>query len=89
MTRSPVLTEISGLTAWFYAGGDSGTATSTSTQRDIRFISTVRPNETPLDFRNEGYGRLRMAPVFKIDSQDLQTEAQDMRSDGTIRSGSS
>ena len=77
----PVLTEISGLTAWFYAGGDSGTAASTTTQRDIRFISTVRPNETPLDFRNEDTGVFGWPPYFKIDSQDLQTEAQDMRSD--------
>lgn len=75
----PVLTDVSGLTAWFYAHGDSGSVGG-NTQRDIRFISTVRPDESPLDFRNEDTGVFGWPPYFKIDSQDLQTEAQDLRS---------
>lgn len=76
----PVLTDVSGISAWFYASGDSGTVGG-QTQRDIRFISTVRPDESPLDFRNEDTGFFGWPPYFKIDSQDLQTEAQDLRSD--------
>ena len=37
------LTEISGWSAWFYAQSDSG-AEGTSVQRDVRIISTVRPD---------------------------------------------
>ncbi|GAB5448591.1 DUF1523 family protein [Gymnodinialimonas sp.] len=73
------LTEISGWSAWFYAQSDSGAA-GTSVQRDVRIISTVRPDGSPLDFRNEDTGIFGWPPYFKIDSQDLQTEAQDLRS---------
>lgn len=73
------LTEISGWSAWFYAQSDSGSA-GTSVQRDVRIISTVRPDGSPLDFRNEDTGIFGWPPYFKIDSQDLQTEAQDLRS---------
>lgn len=73
------LTEISGWSAWFYAQSDSG-AEGTSVQRDVRIISTVRPDGSPLDFRNEDTGIFGWPPYFKIDSQDLQTEAQDLRS---------
>lgn len=73
------LTEISGWSAWFFAQSDSG-AEGTSVQRDVRIISAVRPDETPIDFRNEDTGIFGWPPYFKIDSQDLQTEAQDLRS---------
>ena len=73
------LTEISGWSAWFYAQSDSG-AEGTSTQRDVRIISAVRPDNTPIDYRNEDTGIFGWPPYFKIDSQDLQTEAQDLRS---------
>ncbi|MEJ6390727.1 DUF1523 family protein [Gymnodinialimonas ulvae] len=73
------LTEISGWSAWFFAQSDSG-ADGTSVQRDVRIISAVRPDETPIDFRNEDTGIFGWPPYFKIDSQDLQTEAQDLRS---------
>lgn len=73
------LTEISGWTAWFYAQSDSG-GQGTSLQRDVRIISAVRPDGTPIDYRNEDTGVFGWPPYFKIDSQDLQTEAQDLRS---------
>ncbi len=73
------LTEISGWTAWFYAQSDSGVE-GTSVQRDVRIISAVRPDDTPIDYRNEDTGIFGWPPYFKIDSQDLQTEAQDLRS---------
>ncbi len=73
------LTEISGWTAWFYAQSDSGVE-GTSLQRDVRIISAVRPDDSPIDFRNEDTGIFGWPPYFKIDSQDLQTEAQDLRS---------
>lgn len=73
------LTEISGWSAWFYAQSDSG-ADGTAIQRDVRIISAVRPDDSPIDFRNEDTGLFGWPPYFKIDSQDLQTEAQDLRS---------
>ena len=76
------LTEITGWSAWFYAQSDSG-AEGTSVQRDVRIISAVRPDDSPIDFRNEDTGLFGWPPYFKIDSQDLQTEAQDLRSTRT------
>jgi hypothetical protein len=73
------LTEISGWSAWFYAQSDSG-AEGTSVQRDVRLISARRADESTIDFRNEDTGIFGWPPYFKIDSQDLQTEAQDLRS---------
>jgi hypothetical protein len=73
------LTEISGWSALFYAQSDSG-AEGTSVQRDVRIISAVRPDNTPIDYRNEDTGLFGWPPYFKIDSQDVQTEAQDLRS---------
>lgn len=73
------LTEISGLSALFYAQSDSGTE-GTAVQRDVRIISAVRPDNTPIDYRNEDTGLFGWPPYFKIDSQDVQTEAQDLRS---------
>ncbi len=73
------LTEISGWSALFFAQSDSG-ADGTSIQRDVRIISSVRPDNSPIDFRNEDTGLFGWPPYFKIDSQDLQTEAQDLRS---------
>jgi hypothetical protein len=73
------LTEISGWSGLFYAQSDSG-AEGTSVQRDVRIISAVRPDNTPIDYRNEDTGLFGWPPYFKIDSQDVQTEAQDLRS---------
>lgn len=73
------LTEISGWSAWFYAQSDSG-AEGTAAQRDVRIISALRADDSPIDYRNEDTGLFGWPPYFKIDSQDLQTEAQDLRS---------
>jgi hypothetical protein len=67
------LTEVGGLNGWFYAQRDSGTAQSTG-MRDIRLISTIRPDGRPLVYRNEDTGLL-WPPYFKFDSEDLQAEA--------------
>ena len=76
----PILTEISGISRWFYAQSDSG-ATGEVIQRDVRIISAVRLNGEPIDYRNEDTGLFGWPPYFKINSQDLQTVAQDLRSD--------
>lgn len=75
----PILTDISGWSAWFYAQSDSGTD-GVATTRDVRIISAVRADDSPIDYRNEDTGLFGWPPYFKIDSQDLQTEAQDLRS---------
>ena len=67
------LTEVSGLNGWFFAQRDSGTAQSTG-MRDIRLISTIRRDGSPLVYRNEDTGLL-WPPYFKFDSEDLQAEA--------------
>lgn len=74
------LTEISGWSALFYAQADSGTA-GASVERDVRIISVVLPDGSPYDYRNEDTGLFGWPPYFKIDSQDLQTQAQDLLSD--------
>ena len=57
----------------FWASPDSGTAATGS--RDVRFINAVRPNGKIIVYRNEdtGWG---WPPYFKLDSSNLQTEAQ-------------
>ena len=57
----------------FWASPDSGTAASGN--RDVRFINAVRPNGKVIVYRNEdtGWG---WPPYFKLDSSNLQTEAQ-------------
>ncbi|MEL6585430.1 MAG: DUF1523 family protein [Pseudomonadota bacterium] len=60
----------------FWAGGDVGGAAGTVNQ-DVRFINTVRENGRPSVYRNEdtGWG---WPPYFKLDSSNLQTEAEDL-----------
>lgn len=72
------LTEVEGFNAWFFAARDSGT-TQTSALRDLRLISTITPGGRPVVFRNEDTGIL-WPPYFKFDSEDLQTEALNLRS---------
>ena len=70
------LTEVGGFNGWFYAQRDSGNAQS-SGMRDIRLISTIRPDGRPLVYRNEDTGLL-WPPYFKFDSEDLQAEASNL-----------
>ena len=72
------LTEVGGLNGMFFAQRDSGDAQSTS-MRDLRLISTIRPNGQPLVYRNEDTGVL-WPPYFKFDSEDLQAEASNLTS---------
>lgn len=72
----------------FWAGADSG-QDATTINRDVRFINTVRKKtyllglfrsgEAVMVYRNEdtGWG---WPPYFKLDSSNLQTEADDLKS---------
>ena len=73
-----LMTEIDGWNRRFFASPDSGTS-GASPMREVRFINTVQANQETLVFRNEDTGVL-WPPYFKFDSQDLQTEAGDLRS---------
>ena len=59
----------------FWASPDVGTGTAAN--RDVRFIETVKTNGRVSVYRNEdtGWG---WPPYFKLDSSNLQTEAQDL-----------
>lgn len=61
----------------FWAAPDVGTATLSN--RDVFFIQTIRPNGKPRVYRNEdtGWG---WPPYFKLDTSNLQTEANDLKS---------
>ena len=57
----------------FWAEPDSGSDV-TATNRDVRFIQTVRPNGRASVYRNEDTGA-GWPPYFKFDSSNLQAEA--------------
>lgn len=62
----------------FWAQQDAGQEGAASVNRDVRFIKTVQAsNGRVMDYRNEdtGWG---WPPYFKINSSNLQTEAQDL-----------
>ncbi len=75
------LTEVGGFNGLFFAQRDSGSA-QTNAARDLRLISTIRPDGRPLVYRNEDTGVL-WPPYFKFDSEDLQTEASNLTSTET------
>ena len=62
-----------GENSFFWASPDVGT--SAGTNRDVRFINAERPNGKIIVYRNEdtGWG---WPPYFKLDSSNLQAEAQ-------------
>lgn len=62
-----------GENSFFWASPDVGT--SAGTNRDIRFINAEKPNGKIIVYRNEdtGWG---WPPYFKLDSSNLQAEAQ-------------
>ncbi|WP_010138721.1 DUF1523 family protein [Oceanicola sp. S124] len=62
----------------FWAKADTGSAQGTA-NRDVFFIQTIRENGRPMVYRNEdtGWG---WPPYFKFDTNNLQTEAADLRS---------
>ena len=49
--------------------------------RDVQFIQTVRTNGSPMVYRNEDTG-WSWPPYFKFDTANLQTEADDLKSNG-------
>jgi len=61
----------------FWAAPDVGTAAGAT--RDVRFINAVKPDGGIIVYRNEdtGWG---WPPYFKLDSSNLQAEAEDAKS---------
>lgn len=72
------LTEI-GANSMFYASPDSGTTTTATEKRDIRFIEAVFPDGDVMVYRNEDTGWI-WPPYFKYDSSNLQAEAKNLES---------
>lgn len=66
--------DFSGWNRIFYAQGDSGNETVV-VNRDLRLINTTLPNGRVMVFRNEDTG-FGWPPYFKLDSSNLQAEAQ-------------
>ncbi|MFN3972015.1 MAG: DUF1523 family protein [Gemmobacter sp.] len=64
-----------GENAFFWASPDVGT--NTGSNRDIKFIEAVRPNERIIVYRNEdtGWG---WPPYYKLNSFNLQAEASNL-----------
>lgn len=60
---------------WSTPDDQSGTLTN----RDVQFIQTVQANGKPMVFRNEDTG-WSWPPYFKFDTANLQTEAEDLKS---------
>lgn len=69
--------DFSGWNAMFYAQADSGSATGVN--RDLRLINTVDANGKVRVYRNEDTG-FGWPPYFKLDSSNLQAEAQSLQS---------
>lgn len=61
----------------FWASPDDQSGTLTN--RDVQFIQTVRPNGDSMVYRNEDTG-WSWPPYFKFDTANLQTEADDLKS---------
>ncbi len=66
--------DFSGWNRMFYAQGDSGND-ETVVNRDLRLINTTRENGRVMVYRNEDTG-FGWPPYFKLDSSNLQAEAQ-------------
>lgn len=67
-----------GMNSVFWQNSGAGDAVS-AVNRDVFFIETIRPDGSPLVFRNEdtGWG---WPPYFKFDTADLQTQAKNLES---------
>jgi hypothetical protein len=65
-----------GTNSVFWQNSGAGDAVS-AVNRDVFFIETIRPDGSPLVFRNEdtGWG---WPPYFKFDTADLQTQARNL-----------
>lgn len=66
--------DFSGMNRIFYAQADSGN-TDPVVNRDLRLINTTRSSGGVMVFRNEDTG-FGWPPYFKLDSSNLQAEAQ-------------
>ena len=65
-----------GINGMFYSNVEAGGGVN-DVSRDVFFISTRRPDDRTIVYRNEdtGWG---WPPYFKFDTRDLQTEAADL-----------
>jgi len=66
--------DFSGWNRMFYAQGDTGNE-QVVVNRDLRLINTTRANGRVMVYRNEDTG-FGWPPYFKLDSSNLQAEAQ-------------
>jgi hypothetical protein len=66
--------DFSGWNRMFYASADSGND-ETTVNRDLRLINATRENGRVMVYRNEDTG-FGWPPYFKLDSSNLQAEAQ-------------
>lgn len=69
---------ISGTERWFYSSAED-TSGVENTARDLRLINATRANGDVIVYRNEDTG-FGWPPYFKINSSDLQAEAQNATS---------
>lgn len=67
--------DLSGFNRFFFANPDSGN--NAQPTRDVRLINAVRPNGKVIVYRNEDTG-FGWPFYFKVDSSDLQAEAQNL-----------
>ena len=70
--------DFSGANRIFYAQGDHGND-ATVANRDLRLINTLRSGGREMVYRNEDTG-FGWPPYFKLDSANLQAQAQDAQS---------
>ncbi|MEM8959130.1 MAG: DUF1523 family protein [Pseudomonadota bacterium] len=69
--------EFGGVSSMFWGSAEPSDATSGN--RDVKFISAIRENGSPIVYRNEdtGWG---WPPYFKLNSSDVQARAADLTS---------
>lgn len=77
ITKSEIIRmDFSGNNRVFYAQADSGSAESFN--RDLRLINTVDGNGKIRVYRNEDTGLFGWPPYFKINSSNMQAQADDL-----------
>jgi hypothetical protein len=70
------VTPLGSINKFFYAAQDAGTLATDN--RDVRFIDAIRPDGSPIVYRNEDTGF--WPPYLKFDSSNLQAEASNFKS---------
>ncbi|MEM6306502.1 MAG: DUF1523 family protein [Pseudomonadota bacterium] len=70
-----IRTDVSGWNSMFFAAPDSGNTAGVN--RGLRLINAVHPDGQVIVYRNEDTGVFSWPPYFKVNSADLQAEAED------------